>query len=99
MTATVTTESLLAEYAEGVAFVAEEQPATTVDDFVGQLRTAAHNMGHFAGITGAEDLEGAATMLTAAIDATGRDRDVLVRRTALYLANADEMVAEYRDMV
>ncbi|MEV4975541.1 hypothetical protein [Streptomyces scopuliridis] len=98
-TAPVTADSILARHAADIAFVAEEKPATTLEDFISQLQTASHNLGYFAGINGAEDLDGAATILTAAIDATGTDRDVLVRRAAVYLANTADMVDEYRLMV
>ncbi|WP_406325199.1 hypothetical protein [Streptomyces niveus] len=99
MTVTVTTESLLAEYAEGVAFVAEEQPATTVDDFINHLRDAIRNF-ELAGINGTEELESAATYLGDADESTETvERTTLLKQAAKHLKDADEMVAEYRDMV
>lgn len=98
-TATVTADQFIAEYANDIAFAAEEQPAQTPEAFIEQLRTAAHNLGHYAGINGAEDLETAATYLADALSATGAEQRTLLDRAVGYLANTAEMVDEYRDMV
>ncbi|MFJ3184403.1 hypothetical protein ACIPJN_39240 [Streptomyces sp. NPDC086796] len=98
-TAPATAGSILADYAEGIAFVAEERPATTISDFVDQLCTAIHNFG-MAGINGIEELEDAATYLNDADRATDdNERNVLLTRADKNLAYADDMVDEYRDMV
>lgn len=98
-TQTVTVENLIAEYAADIAFVAEEQPATTVDGFTAQLRDATRNFGT-AGILGTDELENAATYLADADNSTdATERTALLKKAATYLAYADDMVAEYRDMV
>jgi hypothetical protein len=98
-TKTATVESLIAKYAAGIAFVAEEQPATNVDDFAAHLRDTIRNF-ELAGINGTEELEDAATYLVDAASSTNTtERTVLLKRAAANLAYADDMVAEYRDMV
>ncbi|MFE3429849.1 hypothetical protein [Streptomyces sp. NPDC059171] len=98
-TKTITVESLIAEYADGIAFAAEEQPATAVDDFAAQLRDAIRTF-ESAGINGTDELEGAATYLVDAASSTDpAEQAVLLRKAAKGLAYADEMVSELRDMV
>lgn len=98
-TTEMTIEALVACYATDVAFVPEKQPATTPEDFIDQLGTAAHNLGTFARINGAEDLETAVIYLTDAMEAKGAERRVLLNRAVGYLANTADMVDEYRLMV
>ncbi|MEV3996722.1 hypothetical protein AB0K62_13730 [Streptomyces halstedii] len=64
----ITADSLIAKYAAGIAFVAEEEPATTLHDFTYQVTVAAE---HFegAGINGGDELETAATYLVDAAPA------------------------------
>ncbi|MFE7485503.1 hypothetical protein [Streptomyces sp. NPDC057552] len=98
-TKTTTVEALIAEYADGIAFAAEEQPATTVDGFAAQLRDAIRMFG-LAGIIGVEELEDAATYLADAATSTDpTERAVLLKKSAKGLAYADNMVSELRDMV
>ncbi|WP_327335890.1 hypothetical protein OG384_04450 [Streptomyces sp. NBC_01324] len=100
-TKTITAVELIARYAADIAFVAEEKPATTLEDFNEQLSTAAHRLGKtWADIQGAEELDTAVTYLADAIYSTDdAERAVLVNRAASYLCDLDEVVAEYRDMV
>ncbi|MGW9299623.1 hypothetical protein ACWHA3_02195 [Streptomyces cyaneofuscatus] len=98
-TKTVTVESLIAEYADGIAFAAEEQPATTVDDFVAQLRDAVRTF-ELAGINGTEELEDAATYLVDANESTDSNgRTAYLMLAARNLAYAVDMVSELREMV
>lgn len=98
-TKTVTVESLIARYAAGIAFVAEKQPATNVDDFTTHLRDSIRNF-ELAGINGTEELEAAATYLADAASSTDpTERAVLLKKAAKNLAYADDMADEYRDMV
>lgn len=90
--------SILAPYVDDIAFVAEESPATTPEDFVEQLRTAAHRLDVYARINGAEDLETAATYLVDALASTGAERSVLLNQVVKYLAYTSDMVDEYRLM-
>lgn len=94
-----TIDTLVARYADDIAFVAEERPATTPEGFIEQLRTAAHRLDVYARINGAEDLETAATYLTDAMASTGAERRVLLNRAVKYLAYTSDMVDEYRLMV
>lgn len=94
----VTFDRLLADYAADVAFVAEEQPATTADDFIDQLHTAAQRL-FDAGIHGAEGLEAATTYLACADRSEGATQQVLLKQAAEYLANVEDMRDEYELML
>lgn len=93
------TPTILARYTDDIAFAAEAEPATTPQEFIDQLGTAARNLGTFARINGAEDLETAVIYLTDAMEAKGAERRVLLNRAVGYLANTADMVDEYRLMV
>lgn len=95
-TQAVTVESLIAMYAADIAFVAGEQPASTVDDFTGQLRTAARAF-ELARILGHEELEDAATFLDRA-DSSSTGSAALLAEAAESLVFVGDMAAEYRDM-
>ncbi|MDX3343411.1 hypothetical protein PV409_36240 [Streptomyces sp. ME02-6979.5a] len=99
-TKTLTVESLIATYAADIAFVAEQDPATTLEAFNTQLDTAAHRLGKdWADIDGAEELPTAVTYLADAIDSTdATERTVLVNRAATYLTDLADLVEEYREM-
>ncbi|NEB70282.1 hypothetical protein G3I39_24975 [Streptomyces fulvissimus] len=98
-TKTLTIESLIAEYADGIAFAAEEQPATTVDGFAAQLRDSVRTF-ELAGINGTDELEDAATYLVDAASSTDlAEQAVLLKKAAKNLAYAHDMVSELRDMV
>lgn len=91
--------SVLAQFVNDIAFAAEAEPATTPQEFIDQLGTAYRNLGFFARIDGAEDLENAAIYLTDAMEAKGAERRVLLNRAVSYLKNTADMVDEYRLMV
>lgn len=92
-----TISAVLARYAAGIAFVAEEPVATTVSCFTDQLRTAAE-LFDMAGINGSNDLETAATYLDDASGSTdATERTALLGRAANLLAYVTDMVGEYRD--
>ncbi|MFI5769627.1 hypothetical protein ACIA74_13910 [Streptomyces sp. NPDC051658] len=94
-----TANDLLARYAADIAFVAEEQPATTISDLAAQLYASTHNF-DAAGINGTDELEAAAAYLVDAATATDdTERTVLLKKAADHLAYADDMVSEFRDMV
>ncbi|MGW1814120.1 hypothetical protein ACWCQM_11240 [Streptomyces sp. NPDC002125] len=99
-TKTITAESLIADYAADIAFVAEEEPATTLAVFNTQLATAADRLGkEWADIDGAEELPTAVTYLADAVDSTDdTERTVLVNRAATYLTDIHDLVEEYREM-
>lgn len=98
-TKTLTVESLIAVYADGIAFAADEQPAAAVDDFASQLRDAIRTF-ELAGINGTDELENAATYLVdAASSIDPAEQAVLLKKAAKGLAYADDMVSELRDMV
>ncbi|MFE3429501.1 hypothetical protein [Streptomyces sp. NPDC059171] len=101
MTKNITAEQLIAKHASDIAFVAEQEPATTLEDFNEQLDTAAERLGPtWADINGAEELDTAVTYLADAIQSTDdAERAVLVNRAARYLTNVDDVVEEYREMV
>lgn len=94
----ITVDKLLAWYADDIAFVTEEKPATTLEAFVGQVRTAGSRM-EDVGINNAEDLDTASTYLNDAATASGTDQAVLLKRASDLLNDVSDMVAEYRDMV
>jgi hypothetical protein len=93
-----TAPSLLAKYADDIAFVAEEPPATSLTDFATQVGTAGSRM-EDAGINNAEDLDTASTYLADAANLSGTDQDVLLKRAADLLGDVADMVDEYRAMV
>jgi hypothetical protein len=91
-TTTVTAEDLLKRYADDIAYVAEEAPATTIGEFIDQLDTAAPRY-DTAGINGHEDLVTASTLLGEALHAD----DDAVR--SVFLKRADDLLGEVWDMV
>jgi hypothetical protein len=93
----VTPKLLISWYADDIAFVAEESPATTLTGFIGQLGTAGSRM-EDVGINNAEDLDTAATYLNDAATLTGNDQAVLLKQASNLLNNLSDMVDEYRDM-
>lgn len=99
-TKTVTITDLIAQHADDIAFVAEEQPATTISDFVNQLRMATDTLANYADINGSEDLEAAATYLSDAENSTDdTERTVLLNRARALLTNTTDIVNDYRLMV
>ncbi|MFE7547066.1 hypothetical protein [Streptomyces gardneri] len=81
-TAPLTANRLVARYAADIAFVAEETPATTVDAFTDQLRTAYERMNN-SGLTLADDLDIAAGYLDDAEHATDpAEQQTLLRKAA-----------------
>ena len=91
--------SILAPFVDDIAFAAGAKPATTPEEFIDQLGTAYRNLGYFARIDGAEDLETAATYLTDAMEAGGTERRVLLKQAVAYLKHTADMVDEYRLMI
>ncbi|MFB6999319.1 hypothetical protein ACFCXF_14740 [Streptomyces virginiae] len=81
MTATVlTAETLIRRYADDLAYVAQESPATDLVALISQLDTAAPRY-EAAGINGHEDLETASSYLDEALNSTDEtSRDVFLRR-------------------
>jgi len=98
-TAPLTTLALVARYGVGIAFVAEEKPATTVPDFTTQLRTAYERMSN-AGLSLADDLDLAADRLDDAEQATDpTEEQALLRKAADLMRDIPDAVDEYRSMV
>ncbi|MFK3734714.1 hypothetical protein ACI2LJ_31120 [Streptomyces sp. NPDC088090] len=97
MTATVlTAETLIRRYADDIAYVAQQPPATDLAALISQLDTAAPRY-EAAGINGHEDLETASLHLEEALRATGTDRDVfLTRAHELLRPLVGDMTQEYR---
>lgn len=89
--------AVLAPFVDDIAFVAEEQPAATPQDFIEQLGVASERLAD-AHINNAEDLETAATYLADAINATGARRKHLTEQAVGYLKHTADMVGEYRLM-
>ncbi|MFD9443392.1 hypothetical protein [Streptomyces sp. NPDC060001] len=94
----VTVDKLLSWYADDIAFVADQKPADTLADFIGQIGTAGGRMEE-VGINNAEDLDTAATYLNDAANLTGNDQAVLLKQASDLLSDLTDMVGEYRDMV
>ncbi|MEU9998109.1 hypothetical protein [Streptomyces sp. NPDC050848] len=92
---TATADTILARYATDIAFVADDEPATTLDRLADQLMDASVTLDD-AGITGAEELDVAATYLRDAEDAAPEARDVLLNKASQHLTDTTGMVAEYR---
>jgi hypothetical protein len=94
----ITVDLLLGWYADDIAFVAEESPATTLEAFATQVAEAGSRM-EDAGINNAEDLDTASTYLADAANASGIEQAVLLKRASSLLNDVRDMVDEYRDMV
>lgn len=88
----VTFDIILADYAAPIAFVAEETPATSPDEFIDQLAVASERFAD-AGINGAGDLDSAATYLTDAWHHSHNEHE-----QAVLLARAGEHLRYVRDM-
>ncbi|MFB7359584.1 hypothetical protein [Streptomyces gardneri] len=98
-TAPLTAIRLVARYGVDIGFVAEETPATTVDTFTNQLRTAYERMNN-SGLSLADDLDIAAGYLDDAEHATDpAEQQVLLRKAADLMRDIPDAVGEYRDMV
>ncbi|MFB7548570.1 hypothetical protein [Streptomyces sp. NPDC056154] len=97
-TAPATADTILTRYADDIAFVAEEQPATTLADLAEQVSTAGERLAE-AHINGAEDLETAANALRAVEDTPQESRHVFLQHAAHHLRHTADMVDEYRLMV
>lgn len=97
MTATVlTAETLIRRYADDIAYVVQQSPATDLAALISQLDTAAPRY-EAAGITGHEDLETASSHLDEALRATGTARDVFLNRAhELLRPLVWDMTQEYR---
>lgn len=98
-TATITTEDIIKRYADDIAFVAEEEPATDLVALIDQLYTAARRYGE-GGINGHEDVETAAIHLDEAYWSDDENaRSVFLTRADELLENVWDMTQEYRCMV
>ncbi|CQR59264.1 hypothetical protein [Streptomyces leeuwenhoekii] len=98
-TATVTVDSLIAQHADNLAYVAENPtPATNLTEFLHHLDYAVDNF-HQAGINGHDDLQTAGTLLSEAANTEGDTREGLLLRAAVVLEVVRDMTDEYRTMV
>ncbi|QBJ94444.1 hypothetical protein D0Z67_29180 (plasmid) [Streptomyces seoulensis] len=90
--------ALLTPYTDDIATAAGTRPAASSAEFVTQLGHAADNLDQ-AGITGADSLNTAATLIAEAGDDTHNDHTALLQRAARHLNEVPYMVDEYRLMV
>lgn len=101
-TTTITADTIISSYADDIAFVAEEPPATDLGAFIDQLYTAARRFSE-GGINGYEDVEEAAVHLSASCrdDVVNDDtaRDVFLRQADELLEDVWDMTQDYRAMV
>ncbi|SEE61661.1 hypothetical protein [Streptomyces sp. TLI_105] len=98
MTATViTAETLISRYADDIAYVAQQPPATDLVVLISQLDTATPRY-ETAGINGSEDLETASSHLDEALNSTDEtSRNVFLRRAHdLLRPLVWDMTQEYR---
>ncbi|MHA4819438.1 hypothetical protein ACXZ65_34375 [Streptomyces aculeolatus] len=86
---------LLSNHADDIAFVAGEAPATTLEEFVRQLRLASIV---FAGvyIRGSADLDAAANLLAQVGYGGEAQRYVLLTHAADHLRDVGDLTEEYR---
>ena len=97
--ATITVDSLIAQHADNLAYVAENPaPATTLDEFLHRLDYAADNF-DLAGIRGHQDVKAAGTLLAEAAATDGAAQERLLLRAAVLLKELGDMTDEYRTMV
>lgn len=94
-----TADIILKRYADDIAYIAEQDPATTLEEFTRQLAKAATNFS-LARMDDHEDVETAATLLGEAIGAEDdKARSVLLKRADKLLGPVSDMTEEYREMV
>lgn len=89
---------LIARYAENVAFVAEEKPATDVQDFIHQLTVTADRLEEVR-LDENSLTASAATYLAAAVSADAADQQMLLKFAEEDLCEVAPRIDEYRDMV
>jgi hypothetical protein len=99
-TDTVTAADVIRRYAEDLAFVADETPATDLSTLIDHLETAASRFDE-AGINGHEDMDTAATFLGQVSGADGDlERGVFLRKADdLLYPIVWDMTEEYRSAV
>ncbi|GAA0575070.1 hypothetical protein [Streptomyces mordarskii] len=94
---TLTFEQIINRYAEKVAIVADETPATDLDEFIGQLEIASENLDD-TGID-SDDVDAAATLLAEARTSDGSEQQVLLNRAGQRLLNASGFLDDYELML
>jgi hypothetical protein len=98
-TTTITVNGIVRRYADDIAYVAGQDAAIDLDGLIDQLATAAQQY-ETAGITGHEDVETAATLLSeASRTEEASTRAVFLKRADVLLWQVSDMTDEYRDMV
>jgi hypothetical protein len=86
-------EQIITRYAEPVALVADETPATDLDEFISQIEIASENLAD-AGID-SDDVDAAATLLAEARTSNGNEQQVLLNKAGQRLLNAQGFLDEY----
>ena len=98
-TTAITAEDIIGRYADDIAYVTEETPATDLGTFIDQLYTAARRFGE-GGINGHEDVETAAILLGEACSSTDETEcNVFLTRADNLLTDVWDMTQDYRLMV
>lgn len=99
-TVTITADDSIRHYADDLAFVAEEAPATDLTALTGHAGTAARNFS-LAGINGHEDVQTAASWFhEASLAADDTERGIFLRKAdELLYPILWDMTQEYRLMV
>ncbi|MFH9389857.1 hypothetical protein ACH4KV_24245 [Streptomyces albidoflavus] len=97
-TDTLTIPALIAQYADDLAFVTEEETAATLAEFTSQLHTAEDTLVS-VGIYMAEGISCAATLLDQAHTGTDDEKNLFLSRAAEQLVYLGDAADEYRDMV
>lgn len=96
---TITADDIIRRYADDIAYVAEQDPATDLSALIDHLDTAVPRYS-MAGINGHEDLETASTLLGEALHADDEAaRTVFLKRASKLLSDVYDMTSEYRDMI
>lgn len=99
-TATITADDIISRYADDIAFVAEEAPATNLGELEDQLYIAARRFSE-GGINGHEDVKAAAMCLAEAVrdGVDDTSRNVFLVRADELLEDVWDMAQDYRLMV
>lgn len=99
-TTTITADTIISRYADDIAFVAEEPPATDLAALIDQLYTAARHFNE-GGINGYEDVGEAAVHLSASCRDNNDDtaRNVFLRQANELLTDVWDMTQNYRAAV
>ncbi|MFD4756369.1 hypothetical protein [Streptomyces sp. NPDC058426] len=95
----LTEAEIITRYAEGLAFVTEDKPATTLYGIAAQIQEAGDILLEVGGLDIAEGVGAAGVLLQQAAESdTAEEKNLFIRRATPILHQLDDAIDEYRDM-